>query len=468
MSKVQGTSAMQPAPDPKGRQQWDSIDWARRYAETHVKYTPPEAGSEQRLLTEAFFRDLWGDISPDTENIIFCKGKKRQSWLLSAVQNESKRNRFLKAFWDEDLFFTPNTRKPAGKFEGDARRCNIYRVVSWAIDVDYKKGSGQRFTDPLTYYENVLLPLMDGIMPIPNWIEHGHCLRLIYILDEPIAYKNGKSLIKGLEAVQKSMVTALNEQLDCYAEAQPISSYYRIPGSHNSRDGSLIQLQKGKADRWTVQELMDEFLPDLPYTKRQYDRLRRRKATTRRTQGKVTHIFNNFTLLSERLTAFEKLRAWPDIPREKLAFLYGTTWRTMYPDAEHDSWIQAICTFNTGFPVPLKEKEIKSKFRTLKIYKYKNSTICAELGLTEEVLSRYDALCLTTSKREREKAEAINAGATREQKTATLDTTIWTMYQEGCTNEAIANATGRSATTIRNRLTRIRKQHGDTSRRKKR
>ena len=463
--KTTGTSAMQPAPNPQGRQQDCSIDWARRYAETHTKYRPPTSGSEQRMLTEAFFSDLWGGIFPDTENIIIRKGGRKISRLLSVMQVENDRNHVLSAFWDEDLYYTPNTRMPCGEYAGDARRCNLYRVISWAIDVDYKKGAGERFRDPLAYYYNALLPAMDGKVPVPNWIEYGHCLRMIYILQEPISMKYGKRILKGLEAAQKHFVSCLNEELDCHAEAQPVSSYYRIPGSHNSKDGTVIQLEKGSAITWTAQELMDEYLPDLPYTRQQYDRLKRKKGTAKRTEGKTIRIFNNATLLVERLAAFERLRAWPDVPREKLVFLYGTTWRTMYPEADHDHWIDALLAFNEGFSSPLREKEVRSKFRTLQIYKYKSSTICSELGLTEEVLSQYDALCLLTSKRDREKAAAVKAGETRSQKTAVLDKTIWTMYKEGHSNEEIAAATGKAPTTIRNRLTALRKQRGDTTRR---
>lgn len=467
MQKTIGTSAMQPAPEPEGnaRQQDDRIDWARRYAETHNRYRPPEAGSDQRTLTEAFFTDLWGGISPDTENIIIRKGGRKISRLLSVMQAEKSRNHIFCGFWDEDLYYSPNSFMPCGDYAGDARRCNLYRVISWAIDVDYKKGSGEQFRDPLSYYYNMLLPAMDGKVPVPNWIEYGHCLRMVYILQDPISMRSGKAVLKGLEAAQQHFVGCLNGALDCHAEAQPVSSYYRVPGSHNSKDASIVQLEKGSAVKWTAQELMGEYLPDLPYTKQQYDRLKRKKGTARRAEGKTIRIFNNNTLLVERLAAFERLRAWPDAPREKLTFLYGTTWRTMYPEADHDHWIDALRTFNAGFPVPLKDKEITSKFRTLQIYKYKNSTICRDLGLTEEILEQYDALCLLTSKRDRQKAAALEAGETRSQKTSALDETIWAMYQDGRSNDEIAATTGKSPTTVRNHLTKLRKQHGDTSRR---
>ena len=316
-----------------------------------------------------FFSDLWGNIAPLTENIIVRSGKKKTSFLLKGAQSDYYRNKRFSQFWDNDLYFTPNTFSSCGKDCGNAMTSNMFRVISWALDIDYKKIAGNEFKDPQGYwFEYLSSAVEDGLIPCPTYIEYGHQLRLIYILDAPIGCKNGHTLIKAIKLLQDTFVKRLNDSYNCNAERQTLSSYYRVPGSVNNKDGSYVQVMKITDDRFSVQELMDDYLP---------------RYTGKRSKPIKKHYINTSTLCKNRIHDYEILRTVKDIPREKLCFLYANTYRQLYPS---QSCLSAVLKFNAGFSRPLSSKEIQSKLgaqlRSGHIYRYRNQTVLNMLGIS--------------------------------------------------------------------------------------
>ena len=165
---------------------------------------------------------------------------------------------------------------------------------------------------------------------------------------------------------------------------------------------------------------------------------------------------DEYTLCSDRMAAFRFLRSRPGIPREILLFLYGTTWLTLNSD-RRSQLIEELLEFNNGFPYGLQEKEIKSKFRTLKVYDHlTNEYIRTCLGLDySEVAEHEETACLAMTKRERDRKKKISEGNTRRQRADQNLASVKELYESGMRRNQIAERTGLSPFTVRNMITKI-------------
>lgn len=463
----------------------------------HPHYVPS-------ACSNAYLSDVFAHIQADTENIALWSHKKRETRTLSFIQDPIKRNRLLQKFWASDFYFTPNTykpfntaaalsksSKPSKRFisgrEGKQTEANLYRILAWGIDVDFRhidesgldadsaslSCSGTQLSSPTVFYD-YLMQEMDGLLPVPNWIEYGHQLRLIYLLAEPINCSNGHSLQKALKKATCFFCNLLNEALDCHAEPQ--KAWYRLPGSINSKDGSVVAVQHISDVRFSVQELLNEYLPTLPLSKAEYSK--KRKSSKRRDKssasaasedlvvshdGRVARIHSNRTLQLNRMSDYRILRTFLGIPREKLLFLYAVSWLQIH-DNDQEQLMEELLRFNQGFPAPLPQKEVQSKFRTLpalmkeKRYRYRNSTIMQELGLSEDDCQSL-GLTLHTDAKTLKRQQQIEAGNTSKQKQQRRYEQVWQLYvREKLGAADIAVLLGYSRATIKNDITRIRKE----------
>lgn len=434
-----------------------------------------------RLIDDEYFADLWSRIEHDgyTENIVVWSCKKRQSWKLAQMKDAWKRDAFFGQLWEDDLYFSPNTFRPSGEYKCDTHEYNLFRVCSWAIDVDFAKNPYYNRHDfiPEQIY-GLIKDLIDSYkIPSPNWIEYGHQLRLIFILDEPIGYKTGKSMIRLLKKIQEHLCSIINSEFDLHAERQKISQFYRVPGSINTKSDSRIEVRKITDRKLSLSELA-EYLPDHPACspfRRTVISGTTAVADSDETVGRedlpeshscrtlisgkrtrIAKLHNQYTLCSDRMAAFRFLRSRPGIPREILLFLYGTTWLTLNSD-RRSQLIEELLEFNNGFPYGLQEKEIKSKFRTLKVYDHlTNEYIRTCLGLDySEVAEHEETACLAMTKRERDRKKKISEGNTRRQRADQNLASVKELYESGMRRNQIAERTGLSPFTVRNMITKI-------------
>lgn len=302
-----------------------------------------------------YFADLWGQIinpSDYTENIIVRNGRKKSSWTLTDMMNTFQRSHFFKKFWKTDLFFTPNTFRPCGSFDGDAHERNLFRICSWALDVDYDKNPHyirDSYT-PLQIFGLLEDLISRNILPAPNWIEYGHCFRMIYILKDPVGYQTGKKMIRYLKKIQDYFCKIINTELDLHCERQKLASYYRVPGSVNSKDGSIISVTKISSNKLSLDDL-SEYMPEkktfertpgvtiiegcvattdddgiVTWVKTSEDSKNDKKEEVAEKSGKKKvrknpcEKHNQYTLCTERMIAFRALRTWPKIPKRAFSF----------------------------------------------------------------------------------------------------------------------------------------------------
>lgn len=455
----------------------DGYTWSS--AAYHLPSVSSLTDDEQR-----FFEDLWQNSSPDSiENVIIMQGsgKKKLSRSLNilrqfnteepqtAGQNENL-DRFLKVLGKRDAYFTPNTFRPSGRQTGSARKDNLYAVYSWAIDIDYKAGWEREYDRSISHWTHAIaedlesrrpvdaisfwMLLRDNIttygIPMPNYVEYGHQLRLIYLLPDPIkaSIPSGKKMIYTLEQIIQRFCTILNEHEDCGAEPQKLSSYYRIPGSINSKDGSTIHLLHVQDESYSIQDLLDGWMPNLPVWYESWKgstKKKKAKKTVVTHSGNIAQIHNAHSMRLNRIEALKALRSCPGIPREKLTFIFGATYQEEFPDEDVRD---ALHEFNEGFPAPLPSDEIRSKFRTLQAHQYyfKTETIARELGITLETLQEYG---MGISKRTRERQAKINAGETRQQKSEKTYREYCKLREEGKTEKEAAERIGRTVRTAK-------------------
>ena len=135
------------------------------------------------------------------------------------------------------------------------------------------------------------------------------------------------------------------------AEPQKIASCFRVPGSVNKKDGARVRVARISEKKWAVQEILSEWMPDIPDWYEAWKARRKLKKVPK--ENKTIP-----AILRARLEAFKKMRAIEGIPREKLTFLYGNTLAQLEPDRDV---MEALLLFNRGFRVPLSEREIRSK-----------------------------------------------------------------------------------------------------------
>lgn len=374
-------------------------------------------------LTEeeaAYLYDIWGcAVRKNTEDVLIRQGtsdRKTMAPLRSLVVLDGKDvpsakglaalSRAFDRFPGCDLYFSPNTfRVPKKGVKPNARETSLFAVYAWALDIDYKKAYESRYDaalsswtqqkeaeleamkpqTPLFYYDGVLRPLMEELgIPAPNWIEYGHQLRLIYVLAEPVcaARKSGRKMLAAIKCIMQRFSDILNDH-DPFigAEPQKIASCFRVPGSVNKKDGARVRVARVSGRKWTVQEILGEWMPDCPDWYEEWKARGRAKKP-----ASVSRILP--AMLRGRLEAFKRMRLIEGIYRERLTFLYGNTLAQLEPGRDI---MEELLLFNQGFRIPLPEREVRSKLRCCgqKIYKYTVRKIAETLNLSEKVLAAY-------------------------------------------------------------------------------
>lgn len=345
------------------------------------------------------------------------------------------KDNILNKFKDKksDIFFTPNSyRKGSDK----PLKNNLFNIYSIALDVDYKvNGSiGNKKAKPENFFWDVISPLCGELIPTPNYIEVGHQLRLIYVLAEPIYAKN-KKMIDAVNVTLKRLSEMLNNELDCGCEPQKINSYYRLPGSTNSKDGSVVHVHSITDEKWTIQEIMDEFLPELPEW---YDTWISKKGK------KKVQLHNYFILWINRMHALKAIQQEDGINRENILFLYAQYLIWTKEELKDEEMLNMIIKFNEDFKVPLLEKEIRSKLgamlKSRKKYRFKNKTLSEFAGIELNIE--------TSNARAAVRAERIANGDMRWQKTDAKAEEVKKLKAEGKTNKVISEILGISVRQV--------------------
>lgn len=323
---------------------------------------------------------------------------------------------------------------------------NVSNVFAWSVDVDYTR------TDLSP--EDVFWHIMDvaGI-PAPNYIEYGHRLRLIYLLEEPLRLIPGRkgTLLRGYSFMQKCVAGMINNAVSwAGAESCPVTSFFRVPGSFNTKTGAKIAVKHVTDERWTMQEIFDNWIPEDMIDKSGNASEWKSQWKQKRKSGRKVSSWNNRALWQRRMSQFEEMRNDLGIPREKLCFLYGISCLQTGQANTSEEAVQSILLFNREFSSPLSEKEIQSKFRTIRPYSFKDSTIADFLGT--EYGSSFSRKSYDADRYKQKRAEQIENGDTKEQKISMRRNKVALLLQKGLSASSIATKLDISLATAKRDL----------------
>lgn len=303
---------------------------------------------------------------------------------------------------------------------------NLKQINLFCLDIDY----------PGDYK---LEQVLDGILnycniPTPNIVEYGHRMRLIYILAEPLLLNKAKTkLLKGYKFLGKCYCQMINDEFGYNAEPQSPTSFVRVIGSINSKDGSFIKFKKLSEEEYTMQELFDyvpETLIDASGNKEEwYDKW---VVTSRK--GKVTRVYNSYTLWNERLEWLDSIQCLIEKGnREGFLFVYlqALMWSNNF------TGIEQLYQVNSRFSKPLLDKEVRSKFQANitkgKKYKLSNSKIEELVGMP---------LSKQASYKRRKREEQIKKGQADYQKMEIKRLAVQSLAKEGLSQRKIATQLG--------------------------
>lgn len=335
-----------------------------------------------RTIT-AYMKDIFSTATDADGCIVLrsgTKGHAEQSFFnvnktdTDAFYAELARHDYRDCFF---TFATFSTKHHAQRTEN--KLANIY---AWSIDVDYKNES----IAPLDMYDYI----MENVeLPTPNYVEYGHRLRMIYLFKEPLRLfpTQRTKLLQGYRFLQKVFVDRINNELSFGnesfgAESNPPTSFFRIPGSVNTKDGSTIKIKKITNERMSMQEVFDEYVLTNETDKSAcrdtwYDTWK----VNYEKKHKIAGGFNSYRLWERRLALFESLQKDPQVGRKRLLFFVGCAYLQLGMAKDASDCVKLLLKFNHGLCNPLSEKDVISRFRQIKAYSFKDITICQTLDL---------------------------------------------------------------------------------------
>ncbi|MDV5113555.1 helix-turn-helix domain-containing protein (plasmid) [Clostridium perfringens] len=318
---------------------------------------------------------------------VLNKGKGiTKAYPISALKDPIKVNAIFNSLGKEDIFVSLN---PFRTMRSGTRN-NLFCINAIAVDVDYKNKKVFKDLDPKQIINLLELDIFDQAIPMPNLIEYGNQIRLIYTVEPCYIPKYRDNVVVLAQRISEVFADELK---DYGAERQNLESYYRVPQSTNSKNGAEVNfLAYDNTIRYTLRELQELWLDELPKW------YKRRKGRTK-DKKKVVKLHNVYTLNCNRLRDLEKIQAHLNSINEsnlraRLCFLYrnfylikekyqkGALTKEDFKNAEKE-----MLRFNNNFKEPYRNHVIEVSTRSVNHtqYLYKSETLVNFLELTWEL-----------------------------------------------------------------------------------
>ena len=323
---------------------------------------------------------------------------KNKVYPTSSLKDPMKLRQVINSFGREDILFSLNPFRTMDR----ATRSNLFCINAIPVDVDYKKIKELKDLEPHQVIKLLEMDFFESKIPTPNFVEYGNQIRLIYSVETCYIPKFRDNVV----TLARRISEVFSHELKEYgAEKQNLETYFRIPGSINSKNGAEVKVfAYADAVRYTLSELQELWLDELP---KWYKKRKGRVQATR----KVVKLHNVYSLNCNRLRDFEKIQNYLNSIgvtelRARLCFQYRnyTLIKLKYQNGElkqedYDFAKEEMLKFNRKFNYPLRERVIESATRVVNYrqYLYKNETmlkffneessieidyeLCEELGL---------------------------------------------------------------------------------------
>lgn len=277
----------------------------------------------------------------DADGWITVARKEGEKWIQEHYKPEKLALR-LSEWLGEDVYFSQNTfYKPFRKIE------NIRQLRALYVDVDFHMLN----YDKEWVLGNIDLIVQDKMLPNPNMVIHsGRGVVCVWLI-EPAPYK----ALPLWQFLQEHFLKQL-KKYGADSRAIDAARVFRLAGSVNSRVGELVTVDYRHHYRYSLRELKQEYLPELP----DYESKTRVKKKGRPTR--VAQLFNTYRLhvtrLKDLVTLCELRKYDVEGHRELILFLYRYWSCCVLNDGEEA--LEATKELNSQFKKPLPLKEVVS------------------------------------------------------------------------------------------------------------
>ena len=314
---------------------------------------------------------------------------KNKVYPTSSLKDPMKLRQVINSFGKEDILFSLNPFRTMDR----ATRSNLFCINAIPVDVDYKKIKELKDLEPHQVIKLLEMDFFESKIPTPNFVEYGNQIRLIYSVETCYIPKFRDNVV----TLARRISEVFSHELKEYgAEKQNLESYFRIPGSINTKNGAEIKVfSYDDAVIYTLSELQELWLDELP---KWYKKRKGRVKAPR----KVVKLHNVYSLNCNRLMDFEKIQSYLNSIgatelRARLCFQYRnyTLIKLKYQNGElkaedYEFAKEEMLKFNNNFNKPLRGHIIESATRVVNYrqYLYKNETLIDFLELDYELCER--------------------------------------------------------------------------------
>lgn len=320
---------------------------------------------------------------------------KNKVYPTSSLKDPMKLRQVINSFGREDILFSLNPFRTMDR----ATRSNLFCINAIPVDVDYKKIKELKDLEPHQVIKLLEMDFFESKIPTPNFVEYGNQIRLIYSVETCYIPKFRDNVV----TLARRISEVFSQELKEYgAEKQNLESYFRIPGSINTKNGAEIKVfSYDDAVIYTLSELQELWLDELPKW------YKKRKGRTQAPK-KVVKLHNVYSLNCNRLMDFEKIQSYLNSIgvtelRSRLCFLYRNyiLIKNKYQNGElkaedYELAKEEMLKFNNNFNEPLRGHIIESATRVVNYrqYLYKNETLIDFLELDYELCERLGLLSI--------------------------------------------------------------------------
>ena len=301
---------------------------------------------------------------------------KNKVYPTSSLKDPMKLRQVINSFGREDILFSLNPFRTMDR----ATRSNLFCINAIPVDVDYKNIKELKDLEPHQVIKLLEMDFFERKIPTPNFVEYGNQIRLIYSVETCYIPKFRDNVV----TLARRISEVFSQELKEYgAEKQNLESYFRIPGSINTKNGAEIKVfSYDDSVRYTLNELQELWLDELPkWYKKRKGRVKAPK--------KVVKLHNVYSLNCNRLMDFEKIQSHLNSIgvtelRSRLCFLYRNyiLIKNKYQNGElksedYELAKEEMLKFNNNFNEPLRGHIIESATRVVNYrqYLYKNETM---------------------------------------------------------------------------------------------
>ncbi len=375
------------------------------------------------------------------------KTNKRKAYNINSLKEPNKLFQVVKRFGKDDLMFNLNPFRTMTKATQD----NVFCINVLAIDIDYKKVKELEGLIPMQVLKLLEMDFFEQKIPMPNVVEYGNQLRLIYRLSESAYIPKSRDNLRIL--ARRITEVFANELKDFGATKQNIETYFRFPSSINTKNNAEVHmLRYSDAMEYTIRELQELWLDELP-------KWYKRKNGKTKATNKIVKLHNVYALNTRRLQDLEKIQAYLKQEgindfRARLCYLYRNfaLLQRKYQNGKltEDDFEYAkdeMLEFNNKFRYPLRANVIESSTRCLERnqYLYKNVTLRNFLDIDLELceMLELESMAEIKNKQNRNKDYYGNklkaeGKLTKQEKLITLREEIKNLKVQGIKNREIA------------------------------